>query len=251
MVLATLNINGAPTKVVMDANRNGFFYVIDRTNGKLLAANPYVKVNWASSIDLNTGKPVLTEVTTKARAGEPVVVQPSILGGKNWEPMSYNPQTGLAYANTLNFAGNYKAVPAEYKAGEWYVGMDLTAPWAWYEGEPRGYLKAIDPLTGKAKWQAGSDIPRFSGVLSTAGGVVFSGQLTGEFEAFDADTGNKLWQFQTGSGIEGQPVTWEQDGVQYVAVSVGIGGVYSLFSGDPRLASVPAGGSLWVFALAK
>ena len=96
-----------------------------------------------------------------------------------------------------------------------------------------------------------SDIPRFSGVLSTAGGVVFSGQLTGEFEAFDADTGKKLWQFQTGSGIEGQPVTWEQDGVQYVAVSVGIGGVYSLFSGDPRLASVPAGGSLWVFALAQ
>ena len=113
--------------------------------------------------------------------------------------------------------------------------------------QPRGYLKAIDPLTGKAKWEAPSDIPRFSGVLSTAGGLVFSGQLTGEFEAFDADTGKKLWQFQTGSGIEGQPVTWEQDGVQYVAVSVGIGGVYSLFSGDERL-PVPAGGSLWVFA---
>ena len=251
MVLATLNINGTPTKVVMDANRNGFFYVIDRTNGKLLAANPYVQVNWASSVDLNTGRPVVTEVTTKARAGEPVMVQPSILGGKNWEPMSYNPQTGLAYANTLNFAGNYKAVPAEYKAGEWYVGMDLTAPWNWPEGQPRGYLKAIDPLTGKAKWEAPSDIPRFSGVLSTAGGLVFSGQLTGEFEAFDADTGKKLWQFQTGSGIEGQPVTWEQDGVQYVAVSVGIGGVYSLFSGDPRLASVPAGGSLWVFAVSQ
>jgi alcohol dehydrogenase (cytochrome c) len=97
---------------------------------------------------------------------------------------------------------------------------------------------------------APSDIPRFSGVLSTGGAVVFPGQLTGEFEAFDADTGKKLWQFQTGSGIEGQPVTWEQDGVQYVAVSVGIGGVYTLFSGDMRLASVPAGGSLWVFALA-
>ena len=250
MVLATLNINGTPTKVVMDANRNGFFYVIDRTDGKLLAANPYVKVNWASGIDMKTGRPVLTDVGIKARAGEQVTVWPSILGGKNWEPMSFDPQTGVAYANTLNFAGNYKAIPAEYKAGDWYVGMDLTAPWIWPEG-PRGYLKAIDPLTGKAKWEAPSDLPRFSGVLSTAGGVVFSGQLTGEFEAFDAETGNKLWHFQTGSGIEGQPITWEQDGVQYVAVSVGIGGVYSLFSGDKRLADIPAGGSLWVFALTK
>ena len=121
-------------------------------------------------------------------------------------------------------------------------------PWEWGDG-PRGHLKAIDPLTGKAKWEAPSDIPRFSGVLSTAGGIVFSGQLTGEFEAFDADTGKKLWQFQTGSGIEGQPVTWQQDGVQYVAVTSGYGGVYSLFSGDERLAKVPPGGSLWVFAV--
>ena len=212
-------------------------------------ARPGLVAGFARSRTRVGAPEVLTEVTTKARAGEPVVVQPSILGGKNWEPMSYNPQTGLAYANTLNFAGNYKAVPAEYKAGEWYVGMDLTAPWNWPEGEPRGYLKAIDPLTGKAKWEVPSDIPRFSGVLSTAGKVVFSGQLTGEFEAFDADTGAKLWSFQTGSGIEGQPITWVQNGVQYVAVSTGIGGVYSIFSGDERLKNVPAGGSLWVFAL--
>src|SRR5215467_8744099 len=162
--------------------------------------------------------------------------------------MSFNPQTGLAYANPLNIGGNYNAVPAEYKQGEWYLGMDLTDVWAWPDG-PRGYLKAIDPMTGKAKWEAPSDLPRFSGVLSTAGGIVFSGQLTGEFEAFDADSGKKLWQFQTGSGIEGQPVTWEQDGVQYVAVTSGYGGVYSLFSGDEPLAQVPAGGSLWVFAV--
>ena len=87
-------------------------------------------------------------------------------------------------------------------------------------------------------------------MLSTGGGLVFSGRLTGEFEAFDADTGKKLWQFKTGSGIEGQPVTWEQDGVQYVAVNSGLGGGYPLFSGDERLANVSAGGSLWVFALA-
>ena len=248
MVLADMTVEGKPTKVLMDANRNGFFYVLDRTNGKLLAANPYVKVNWATGIDMKTGRPIETDVSKDARDGKKVTVYPSILGGKNWEPMSFNPQTGLAYANTLAFGGHYKTEPVTYKAGEWYLGMDLTDLWEWGDG-PRGHLKAIDPMTGKTKWEQPSDIPRFSGVLSTAGGVVFSGQLTGEFEAFDADSGKKLWQFQTGSGIEGQPVTWQQDGVQYVAVASGYGGVYSLFSGDERLANVPPGGSLWVFAV--
>src|SRR6185437_4139411 len=167
MVLADLNVDGKPTKVLMDANRNGFFYVLARPNGKLLAATPYVKVNWATGIDLKTGRPIETDVSKDAREGKKVVVFPSILGGKNWEPMSFNPDTGLAYANTLSIGGHYKTEPATYKAGEWYLGMDLTDLWEWPNG-PRGQLKAIDPLTGKTKWEQPSDIPRFSGVLSTA-----------------------------------------------------------------------------------
>ena len=248
MVLATLTIDGKPTKVVMNANRNGFFYVLDRENGKLLAANPYIqKITWAKGIDMKTGRPIPTEVTDKVRQGEAQEVWPSALGGKNWMPVSFDPNNGLVYANTLNIGMKYKPTTPQYRAGLTYWGADIE--WAWPEGA-RGFLKAIDPMTGKSKWEVPSDIPRFSGVLSTAGNVVFTGKLTGELEAFDTDTGKKLWQFKTGSGIEGQPVTWEQDGVQYVAVSSGIGGVYAIFSADERLAAVPPGGSLWVFALA-
>ncbi|MFL5253139.1 MAG: methanol/ethanol family PQQ-dependent dehydrogenase [Rhodopila sp.] len=247
MVLADINVGGKPTKVVMDANRNGFFYVLDRTNGKLIAANQYAHQTWAKGID-EDGRPVPTEITNRVRKGEAVDVWPGAMGTKNWSPVSYNPQTGLIYANTLDFGMHYKPVVPEYRAGLTYWGADID--WIWPDG-PRGYLKAIDPLTGKSKWEVPSDIPRFSGVLSTAGSVVFAGKLTGELEAFDANSGQKLWQFKTGSGIEGQPITWEQDGVQYIAVSSGIGGGYELFAGDERLSKVPAGGSLWVFALAK
>ncbi len=249
MVLGTLELGGKPQKVLMNANRNGFFYVLDRTNGKLIAANPYVdKITWAKGVDLESGRPIPTEVTEKVRRGEPAEVWPSALGAKNWMPVSFDPNTGLVYANTLNMGMHYKPVAAQYRAGLTYWGANID--WVWPEG-PRGMLKAIDPMTGKAKWQVPSDVPRFSGVLSTAGGLVFTGKLTGELEAFDAETGNKLWQFKTGSGIEGQPVTWQQDGVQYIAVSSGIGGVYSIFAGDERLSAVPAGGSLWVFALSQ
>jgi alcohol dehydrogenase (cytochrome c) len=251
MVLATIH----GKKVLIDANRNGFLYVIDRETGKPIAAHAYIdKINWAKGIDLKSGRPIETELVAKAKAGEKVELWPSLLGGKNWEPISYDPKKEIAYINTLNIGFNYKSAPAEYKAGQFYWGIDLTLGFAWAKNPdgsdaPRGYLKAVDPMTGKIKWSVPSALPRFSGVLSTAGGLVFVGQLDGRFEAFDADTGKELWHFQTGSGIEGQPVTWEEDGVQYIAVTSGIGGVYALYSGDPRLASVPAGGSLWAFAL--
>ena len=114
--------------------------------------------------------------------------------------------------------------------------------------DPRGYLKAIDPMTGVAKWQTGFKSPNWAGTLVTAGGLVFTGELTGEFIAVDADTGKILWQFQTPSGIIGQPVTWEKNGTQYVTVTSGIGGTYAR-SPDPNIAHVPKGGSLWTFKL--
>ncbi|HLJ64100.1 MAG TPA: methanol/ethanol family PQQ-dependent dehydrogenase [Stellaceae bacterium] len=248
LVQATLAVGGKPTKVIMQANRNAFFYVINRETGKLIAANAFAHQTWAKGVDLKTGRPIESDTTLAMRKGEKVESYPSALGGKNWEPMSYNPKTGLAYANTLDMGWTYKAVTPEYRAGVFYFGAEFAFT---FTGGPRGFLKAIDPLTGKAKWQVPADIPRFAGTMTTAGNLVFTGELTGEFEAFDAANGKKLWQFRTGSGIVGQPVTWEQNGVQYVAVTSGIGGVYALFSGDERLSSVPAGGSLWVFALAK
>ena len=248
LILADLKVNGENRKVLMQANRNGFFYVIDRTNGKLLAANPFVKVNWADGVDMKTGRPIKSAITKQMYAGKQVEIWPSAFGGKNWMPMSYNPQTGLAYANTLNFGWTYQAQVPKYRAGVFYFGAKFA--WAYPKG-PRGYLKAIDPMTGKAKWEIASELPNFAGTLSTAGGLVFTGTETGAFKAYDAETGKELWHFQTGSGIVGQPITWSHDGRQYVTVTSGIGGVYSLFSGDERLAQIPPGGSVWTFALPR
>jgi len=247
-MLLDMKVNGKVRKVLAQANRNGFFYVLDRANGELLAANPYVKVNWAERIDLKTGRPVLTEVDRRARAGEDVEIFPSVLGGKNWTPMSWNPATGLAYANTLNISWPYQLAKPEYKKGEWYLGVNfrgVNMP----KDEPHGFLSAIDPLTGKSKWQMPwPGQPSMAGTLSTAGGLVFTGAATGEFIAVDARNGKKLYEFQTSSGIIGLPVTYEINGKQYVSIVSGAGGVWALL-GDERMADVPAGGSVWTFAL--
>ncbi|MBL6749333.1 MAG: PQQ-dependent dehydrogenase, methanol/ethanol family [Nevskia sp.] len=253
LILADLQVGGAPHKVIIQANRNGFFYVLDRATGALLAANPFVdKITWAKGIDLKSGRPIDSDITTQVRntpeMDKPVEIWPSALGGKNWSPMSYDPHSHLAFANTLNFGYPYRTEKQEHVRGQWFLAMDLNG-WTWPEDGKRGYLRAIDPLTGKSKWKVGFDVPNFGGVLSTDGGLVFTGALTGEFMAFDAANGKKLWQFQTGSGIVGIPITWERNGRQYITIASGIGGVYALFGGDERLKNVPPGGSLWTFAL--
>lgn len=247
-MLVDMKIGGQPRKVLAQANRNGFFYVLDRTNGKLLAANPYVKVNWAEKIDMATGRPVESDVTRRARAGEDVEVWPSVLGGKNWTPMSWNPATGLAYANTLNMSWPYQIAKQDYKRGEWYVGVNLRGV-NFTKGQTHGYLSAIDPMTGKSKWQMPwPGQPSMAGTLSTGGGLVFTGAATGEFIAVDATNGKKLYEFNVGTGIIGLPVTWEHKGKQYVSIVAGAGGVWAVL-GDERMAATPAGGSVWTFAL--
>jgi alcohol dehydrogenase (cytochrome c) len=247
-MLVDMKIKGKDTKALVQANRNGFFYVLDRTNGKLIAANPYVKVNWADKIDMATGRPVESALTKSIRAGGSEEIFPSVLGGKNWTPMAWNPANNLAYANTLNMSWPYELAKPEYKQGEWYLGMNfkgVTMP----KNEPHGHLRAIDPMTGKDKWsKPWPGQPSMAGTLVTAGGLVFTGAATGEIMAVDADTGKTLWEFQSGSGIIGLPVTWEHKGQQYVSIVSGGGGVWALL-GDARMAETPAGGTLWTFAV--
>ncbi len=247
---ATLNIEGQPRKVVMQANRGGFLYVLDATNGKLLAANAYGKVTWADGIDLKTGRPKWTQVYHDALAGKNVTVWPSVSGLTNWQHMSFNPGTGLLYINTLHIGMTYEAPePQAMTPGKPSGPGSVKRTTVLEDPNVRGYLKAVDPMTGKSKWEAPYRSPNWSSTLSTASNLVFTGVMTGEFQALDADTGKLLWSFQTPSGILGQPVTWERNGKQYVTVMSGIGGVYALRAGDPNLANVPAGASIWTFGL--
>jgi alcohol dehydrogenase (cytochrome c) len=252
IILATLTVDGKPTKVLLQAGRNGFYYVIDRKSGQLVAANPYVKVTWATGIDKETGRPQWTETTKLAIAANQVIkTWPHITGGTNWYPSSFDPRTQTAYVNTTDYGMNYQPDPVDeikdLKPGDPARAVKITP--IFNADGMRGHLRAINPLTGTSKWSIPFKSPNWSGTLVTAGGLVFTGELTGEFIAVDSDTGKMLWKFQTPSGIIGQPVTWERDGKQYVTVTSGIGGVYALKTPDPNIKHVPPGGSLWTFKL--
>ncbi len=252
IILGELTIEGKPTKVLMQAGRNGFYYVLERKTGQLLAANPYVKVTWADGIDKETGRPVWTETTKKAISyTEQIQTWPHITGGTNWYPSSFDPRTNTAYVNTTDYGMKYQPDPIDeiknLKPGDAHRGVKITP--IFNEDGMRGHLRAIDPLTGKSKWAIPFKSPNWAGTLVTAGGLVFTGMLTGEFIAVDSDSGKIVWKFQTPSGIIGQPVTWERDGKQYVTVASGTGGVYVLKTPDPNLVHVPPGGTLWTFKL--
>jgi PQQ-dependent dehydrogenase (methanol/ethanol family) len=254
LVFADLPVGGQSTPVVMQANRNGFFYVIDRRNGKLLSAKPFIDgVNWATSVDLASGRPVEAPNNSK-RPGlkrKASDICPGLLGGKNWMPMSYNPQTGLVYIPTLNLCMDMEGVEPEYKRGAFYLGVNFdlakTGP-----GGHMGGVMAWDPVKQQRVWYNKDPLPYTGGTLTTAGGLVFYGDVKGWFRAVDAKTGKELWRFNAGSGISAAPMTFELDGRQYVAVVSGRTESIPAFLGaigEKMVDASAEGGALFVFAL--
>ncbi len=233
IILADLEIGGVERKVLMQAPKNGFFYVIDRTNGEFISAEPFVAVTWATGYD-ETGRPIEAE---GARDPEkPWETVPSAYGAHNWHPMSFNPQTGLVYIPAQGVPLVQQADPAwelnQHKPGStmsgvgWNLGylFNTVAP----EATPFGHLLAWDPVKQQEAWRAEYVSPWNGGTLTTAGGLVFQGTADGRFMAYDAATGEILWQTPVGSGVVAAPATWEHDGEQYVTIAVGWGGVYGM-----------------------
>ncbi|TVO53194.1 methanol/ethanol family PQQ-dependent dehydrogenase [Denitromonas halophila] len=252
--------DGKTIKAGGKADRNGFFFVLDRTNGKLINAFPFVnKITWAKSIDLKTGRPVYDDANrpgdpTKGadgKKGEVVTSAPSFLGGKNQQQIAYNPKTGYFYVPANEWAMDIWNEPVSYKKGAAYLGAGFTIK-ALNE-DYIGALRAVDPVTGKIVWENKNYAPLWGGVLTTAGNLAFYGTPEGYLKALDATTGKEVWSFQTGSGVVAPPVTWEQDGEQYIAVVSGWGGAVPLWGGDvaKRVNFLEQGGSVWVFKLHK
>jgi alcohol dehydrogenase (cytochrome c) len=244
-VLADIPVNGQMRKVMIQANKNGFLYVLDRTNCKLIAAHPMVKVNWATHIDMATGRPVLTDIQKRFLAGEEVEIWPS--RGTNAVPIAFNPNTGLIYASTWNVPRLQKLAPPKPTViGGQSTGVEARVPDT-KPGDVLGHFAAINPLTGEKKWEVPlTDVPSAAGMLATGGGLVFTGKITGEFVALDQDTGKTLWQFKTGSSVNSTAITYTHKGRQYVTIASGLGGILATRYGS-RI--VPTGGSVWTFAL--
>ena len=257
LVSFDLKQGGKTIKAAAHADRNGFFYVLNRENGKLINATPFVKkITWADRIDLKTGRPVFNEDNRPGdpgdgKKGKSVFAVPSFLGGKNWMPMAYSPKTDLFYVPANEWGMDIWNEPVSYKKGAAYLGAGFTIKTL--NDDYIGALRAMDPKTGKIVWEAKNVAPLWGGVLTTGGNLVFTGTPEGYLKAFDAKSGKELWKFQTGSGIVGCPVTWEMDGEQYVAVPSGWGGAVPLWGGDvaKKVKHLNQGGALWVFKLPK
>ncbi len=244
-ILADITFDGKPVKAALQSNRNGFFYILDRTNGKFLYATPTVEgINWTSGMDPVTGRPKVNEAKRPLADGKAVVpIIPGLEGGTNWFPMAFNPETKIAFVPTNTWAMSltgYKPEDIKYEPGKVFMGMDYKMHTL---GGPIGRLRAFDVQKRKWLWEIPSPLPVFAGVLATKSGLVFTGDQLGFFYAVDAKSGKVLWKYQTGSGINASPITYEIGGRQYVAILSGLGGDPSFYY------SAPKGNSLIVFAL--
>ena len=245
MILADITINNEIRKVIMQAPKNGFFYLIDRTDGEFISAENYVSVNWATHVDPITGRPV--ENPEKNYQNKVVEeIKPGPLGGHNWQPMSFNPQTGLVYIPVQELFFNYGDDPNfVYNKKTWNTGIDIAAtipPKSQEELEEllqaiKGHLSAWDPVTQKEIWRASYDWPWNGGILSTAGNLVFQGTNEGILIAYRADNGEKVWEVDVQNGVGAPPISYSIDGEQYIAVMVGYGGAYPLTAGVPPVHS--------------
>src|SRR4051812_22463193 len=250
MILADLTIDGTPRKVILHAPKNGFFFVVDRTNGKFISAKNFVDVNWATGYDAN-GRPM---ETADARTDKPYDMIPGPYGAHNWHPMSFNPQTGLVYLPAQNipvrvvedkkWAHNENAPGKPHGGLGWNIGYNFDADPP--QNKPFGRLLAWDPVKQKEAWRAEYVAPWNGGTLTTAGNLVFQGSADGRFIAYNATTGEKLWEKPVGTGVVAAASTYLIDGTQYVSVAVGWGGVFGI---SQRATDRESPGTVYTFAV--
>src|SRR5271165_261356 len=230
LMLATLTIDGQMRRVIMQANKNGFFYVLDRLTGRLISAHPFAKMNWATGIDAS-GRPIENPVTRKL--ADATIVQRASEGGHNWHPISYNPSTGLVYLTVLDDSTIHAVDPDWSPARQNQTRDQNTGTYRAYHGPvsdewskmlPSGRLVAWDPVAQREKWHVDLPVPKGGGTLTTAGNLVFQGRGDGKFSAYQATDGKLLWEFDAGVGIAAAPITYSVDGTQYVSVLSGWGG---------------------------
>lgn len=240
IVLADLDFEGRTVKALMHAPKNGFFYVIDRETGKLISAETYSEINWATHVDLESGRPV--EVPGARYENGSARISPTPAGAHSWHAMSYNPRTGLAYIPVIHMSAVYSDAGVDIASWQSAVfeGDGLGVGWSWAEDSERvpATLQARDPVTNSVAWEVplggGMGNP---GTMTTAGNLVFQGRATGQLVAHDAASGETLWSFDTGLGISAPPVTYAVDGRQYVAILVGWGSAAASLGGSTSVAN--------------
>jgi alcohol dehydrogenase (cytochrome c)/quinohemoprotein ethanol dehydrogenase len=241
MILADVLVDGRLRKVIMQAPKNGFFYVLDRTTGRLMSANMFVPVNWATSVDLATGRPIENPESRYGTRRKPWLAQPGPFGAHNWQPMAWSPLTHLVYIPAQETAfpyipdANFKPLAQGVNLGADMAAASLpqdpaikTAAFA----ATKGHLLAWDPVRQKEAWRVQFPSPWNGGVLATAGNLVFQGTAGGEFRAYRADTGEQLWRFEAQSGIGAAPITYRSGGEQFVTVVIGYGGGFVNVGGE-------------------